>query len=86
MARRADYISPTSAFDHDDLIEAKGEALAGVVTYKRGRIKGTREFVFSAEYIMVYRIDADFVEILSVVPTAVNWTNSAKKIKLLLKK
>jgi len=80
MARRAAYVSIESAFQHDDQIEAKGEALAGIVTYKRGRIKGTREYVFSDQYIMVYRIDADVVEILSVVPTAQNWVNSAKKI------
>ncbi len=84
MARRSDYVSIASAFQHDDQIEAKGEALAGIVTFKRGRIKGTREYVFSDQYIMVYRIDADVIEILSVVPTAINWTNSSKKIKTLL--
>ena len=84
VARRSDYVSIESAFQHDDQIEAKGEALAGIVTYKRGRIKGTREYVFSDQYIMVYRIDADVIEILSVVPTAINWTNSSKKIKTLL--
>jgi toxin ParE1/3/4 len=84
MARRTDYVSVASAFEHDDQIEAKGEALAGVVTYKRGRIKGTREYVFSDQYIMVYRIDGDVVEILSIVPTAMNWANSARKIKPLI--
>lgn len=44
----------------------------------------SREYVFSDQYIMVYRIDADVVEILSIVPTAVNWANSAKKIKPLI--
>lgn len=84
MARRADYVSVASAIQHDNQIEAKGEDLAGVVTYKRGRIKGTREYVFSDQYIMVYRIDADVVEILSIVPTAMNWANSVKKIKPLI--
>ena len=84
MARRSDYVNIESAFQHDDQIEAKGEALAGIAMYKRGRIKGTREYVFSDQYIMVYRIDADVIEILSVIPTAVNWANNAKKIKPLL--
>ena len=84
MARRSDYVNIESAFQHDDQIETKGEALAGIVTYKRGRIKGTCEYVFSDQYIMVYRIDADVIEILSVIPTAVNWANNAKKIKPLL--
>lgn len=84
MAQRADYVSTASAIEHDDQIEAKGKALAGVVTYKRGRIKGTREYVFSDQYIMVYRIDGDVVEILSIVPTAMSWTKSAKKIKSII--
>ena len=84
MARRSDYVNIESAFQHDDQIETKGEALAGIVTYKRGRIKGTCEYVFSDQYIMVYRIDADVIEILSVIPTAVNWANNTKKIKPLL--
>ena len=81
MARRADYVSVNSAVKHDNQIEEKGESLAGVVTYKKGRIKGTREYVLSDQYIMVYRIEGDVIEILSIVPTAVNWTSSAKKIK-----
>ena len=84
MARRTDYVSVASAIEHDDQIEAKGEALAGIVTYKKGRIKGTREYVFSDQYIMVYRIDADVVEILSIVPTAMSWEASAKKINPLM--
>ena len=84
MARRSDYVNIESAFQHDDQIETKGEALAGIVTYKRGRIKGACEYVFSDQYIMVYRIDADVIEILSVIPTAMNWANNAKKIKPLL--
>lgn len=84
MEGRTEYVSVASAIEHDDQIEAKGEALAGVVKYKKGRIKGTREYVFSDQYIMVYRIDGDVVEILSVVPTAMNWANSAKKIKPLI--
>lgn len=84
MEQRTEYVSAKSAIEHDDEIEAKGEALAGVVTYKEGRIQGTREYVFSAQYIMVYRIDGDVIEILSIVPTAMSWAKSAKKIKPLI--
>ncbi len=84
MARRTDYVSVSSAIEHDDQIEAKGEALASIVTCKKGRIKETREYVFSDQYIMVYRIDADTVEILSIVPTAMNWQGSAKRITPLM--
>lgn len=84
MQQRANYADITSAIHHDEQIKAKGENLAGIMTYKRGRIKGTCEYVFSNRYIMVYRIDADVLEILSIVPTAINWASSAKKIKPLI--
>lgn len=84
MAQRTEYVSAASAIKHDELIEAKGEGLAGVVTYKKGRVRGTHEYVFSDQYVMVYLIKADVIEILTIVPTAVNWANNAKKIKALI--
>jgi len=36
---------------------------------KPGRIDGTREWVISASYLLVYRVTADTVEIASVVHT-----------------
>jgi hypothetical protein len=84
MEQRSEYVSVISAIRHDDLIEAKGENLSGVVTYKKGRVRGTYEYVFSDQYIMVYLIKKGVFEILTIVPTAVNWANSAKKIKALI--
>lgn len=84
MTQRSEYASVASAIRQDDLIEAKGEHLAGVVTYKKGRVRGTHEYVFSDQYIMVYLIKKDVIEILTIVPTAVNWANSAQKIKGLI--
>lgn len=84
MTQRTEYASVVSAIRQDDLIEAKGEHLAGVVTYKKGRVRGTHEVVFSDQYMMVYLIKKDVIEILTVVPTAVNWSNNTKKIKALI--
>ena len=84
MTQRIEYVSEESAIKHDDLIEIKGEALAGIATYKPGRVEGTLEYAFSEQYIMVYFIEAEVIEILTIVPTALNWVNSTKKIESLI--
>jgi hypothetical protein len=84
MTQRSEFVSVASAIKHDDLIEARGEDLAGVVTYKKGRVKGTHEYVFSDQFIMVYLIKKNVIEILTIVPTAINWASSVKKIKVLI--
>ncbi|ANN80840.1 type II toxin-antitoxin system RelE/ParE family toxin [Bordetella flabilis] len=34
--------------------------------FKRGRVPGTREIVAHPNYIVIYRVQADYVEVLSV--------------------
>lgn|GEM_PF-6899513 len=82
--QRTQYVGVASGIRHDDLIEAEGESLAGVVAYKKGRVTGTYEYVFSDQYIMVYWIKKDVIEILTIVSTAVNWVSSARKVKELV--
>ncbi|WP_195845812.1 type II toxin-antitoxin system RelE/ParE family toxin, partial [Burkholderia pseudomallei] len=41
--------------------------------YRAGRVSGTREMVVHHNYIVVYSIDADVVEILSVKHARQQW-------------
>ena len=41
--------------------------------YKAGRLKGTREIVVRPNYVMVYRVTGDVVEVLRVLHAAQQW-------------
>lgn len=66
--------NPQAAQNLKDEIEAKAElARQRPTLYKVGRVKGTRELVISAHYLLVYRVVDDLVEVLRVLHTARQW-------------
>ena len=66
--------NPTAAIDLDLEFEAKAEnARLRPKLYKDGRVKGTREIVVRPNYVMVYRVIGDVVEVLRVLHTAQQW-------------
>jgi addiction module RelE/StbE family toxin len=72
-----DYISddnPAAAQRLKDDIEAKVASLPGFPGMGRpGRVKGTRELVAWANYIIVYAEDASSVRVLRVLHAAQQW-------------
>lgn len=66
--------NPTAAIDLDLEFEAKAEsARQRPKLYKAGRIKGTREIVVRPNYVMVYRVTGNLVEVLRVLHAAQQW-------------
>jgi len=66
--------NPVAAVDLDLEFEAKAEnARMRPKLYKAGRVKGTREIVVRPNYVMVYRITGDVVEVLRVLHAAQQW-------------
>ncbi len=66
--------NPTAAIDLDLEFEAKAEnARLRPKLYKAGRVKGTREIVVRPNYVMVYRVTGDVVEVLRVLHAAQQW-------------
>lgn len=59
--------SPAAAVELAQTIRAKADTLATYPNrYRAGRIKGTRELVVKPNYIVVYRVAGDDVQILRV--------------------
>jgi len=66
--------NPTAAIDLDLKFEAKAEnARQRPRLYKPGRMKGTREIVVRPNFVMVYRVTGDVVEVLRVLHAAQQW-------------
>ncbi len=66
--------NPTAAIDLDLEFEAKAEsARQRPKLYKAGRVKGTREIVVRPNYVMVYRVTGNLVEVLRVLHAAQQW-------------
>ena len=66
--------NPTAAIDLDLQFEAKAEnARQRPTLYRLGRMKGTREIVVRPNYVMVYRVTGDLVEVLRVLQAAQQW-------------
>jgi addiction module RelE/StbE family toxin len=64
----------TAAIDLDLEFEAKAEiARQRPTLYKAGRVKGTRELVVRPNYVMVYRVLPDAVEVLRVLHATQQW-------------
>jgi addiction module RelE/StbE family toxin len=72
-----DYIaqdSPAAAIELDEEFESKADQACKTPTlYKPGRIKGTREIVARPNYVIVYRVVGDIVEVLRVLHAAQQW-------------
>ena len=66
--------NPSAAIDLDLEFELKAEnARQPPKLYKPGRMKGTREIVVRPNYVMVYRVTGDLVEVLRVLHAARQW-------------
>ena len=66
--------NPSAAIDLDLEFEAKAEnARLRPKLYKAGRVKGTREIVVRPNYVMVYRVIGNVVDILRVLHAAQQW-------------
>jgi addiction module RelE/StbE family toxin len=66
--------NPSAAIDLDLEFELKAEnARQRPKLYKRGRMKGAREFVVRPNYVMVYRVTGDLIEVLRVLHAAQQW-------------
>ncbi len=65
-----DYIgdrNPVAASDLFDEIESATQALPQhPYLYRKGRASGTRELVVSPNYIVIYRVTTDSIEVISV--------------------
>ena len=72
-----DYISqdnPTAAIELGDAIERRvAELSEHSRLYRAGRVRGTREMVVHPNYVVVYRIARDEIEILRVLHSARQW-------------
>ncbi len=72
-----DYIAqdnPAAAIDLDDEFESGAEqAREKPALYKVGRLKGTREIVVRPNYVIVYRVEGDTVDILRVLHASQQW-------------
>jgi toxin ParE1/3/4 len=66
--------NPIAAIALDLEFEAKAEnARKRPTLYKPGRFKGTREIVVRPNYVMVYRVTNNVVEVLRVLHAARQW-------------
>lgn len=66
--------NPTAAIDLDLEFEAKAEnARLRPKLYKAGRVKGTREIVVRPNYVMIYKVTGEIVEVLRVLHAAQQW-------------
>jgi toxin ParE1/3/4 len=72
-----DYIAQDNvqaAIELDEEFEAKAEiARQRPTLYKGGRVKGTRELVVRPNYVMVYRVLSDAVEVMRVLHASQQW-------------
>jgi addiction module RelE/StbE family toxin len=84
-SKHFDYIAednPTAALEFDDEIEAKTDALPDhPELYRIGRMRGTREMVLAANYVLVYRIlkRKGIIEIVRIVGARQNYGQRTAK-------
>ncbi|MFZ6741805.1 type II toxin-antitoxin system RelE/ParE family toxin [Undibacterium sp. JH2W] len=68
-----DYISDHSLIAaqrlKDDIEFAASQIPAHPYIYRTGSVRGTRELVVSPNYVVVYRVTADAIDILAVIHT-----------------
>lgn len=72
-----DYIAqdnPLAAIELGDAINRRvAELPAQPKLYRAGRVRGTREMVVHPNYVVVYRVTPDAIEILRVLHSAQRW-------------
>lgn len=66
--------NPLAALELDELFEQKADQLVEHPDlYRAGRKRGTREMVVHPNYLVIYRVQGDIVEILRVKHAAQKW-------------
>lgn len=66
--------NPEAAANLDEMFESKGEiARQRPTLYKKGRVEGTREIVASSNYVIVYTLKDDCVEVLRIMHARQQW-------------
>jgi plasmid stabilization system protein ParE len=66
--------NPVAAADLDEIFESKGEAARQRPTlYRRGKVEGTREIVAASNYIIVYMIKDECVQVLRIMHARQQW-------------
>lgn len=66
--------NPVAAADLDEIFESKGEvALQRPTLYRKGKVEGTREIVAASNYIIVYMIKDDCVQVLRIMHARQQW-------------
>lgn len=66
--------NPLAALELDERIEEKASRLLEHPTlYRLGRKRGTREMVVHPNYLVIYRVQGEVVEILRVKHVAQQW-------------
>lgn len=66
--------NPLAAADLDEIFESKGEVARQRPTlYRKGRVEGTREIVAASNYIIVYMIKDECVQVLRIMHARQQW-------------
>ncbi|WP_192552709.1 type II toxin-antitoxin system RelE/ParE family toxin [Pseudomonas sp. IzPS59] len=66
--------NPVAAIELDKVFELKGESARQHPTiYRKGIAEGTREIVVTPNYVIIYAIKVDVVEVLRVLHTRRQW-------------
>lgn len=66
--------NPEAAADLDDVFESKGDiARQRPTLYKKGKVEGTREIVAASNYVIVYTIKGEYVEVLRIIHARQQW-------------
>ncbi|MBK5509724.1 type II toxin-antitoxin system RelE/ParE family toxin [Pseudomonas sp. TH15] len=66
--------NPVAAADLDEIFESKGEVVRQRPTlYRKGKVEGTREIVAASNYIIVYMIKDDCVQVLRIMHARQQW-------------
>ena len=74
IMNRISQDNPDAAADLDEMFESKGEiARQRPTLYKKGKVDGTREIVAASNYVIVYAIRKDCVEVLRVLHARRQW-------------
>ncbi|QXI15476.1 type II toxin-antitoxin system RelE/ParE family toxin [Pseudomonas hamedanensis] len=74
IMERISQDSPEAAADLDEMFESKGEiARQRPTLYRKGRVEGTREIVAASNYVVVYTIKKECVEVLRVMHARQHW-------------
>lgn len=66
--------NPEAAAELDEIFESKGEVARQRPTlYRKGIVEGTREIVATPNYIIVYTLKNEYVEVLRIMHTRQQW-------------